>query len=79
MLLRWQCPSSEKYLVMLLISLNNSSIGLSDKNLAMLDDGNFLYTYLPGGAGNKWATMDQEEIYNGYYEGHCGSHGRTES
>jgi hypothetical protein len=40
------------------------------KNLAMLVDGNFLYTARPGGAGNKWAKMDQEEIYNGYYKGH---------
>ena len=40
------------------------------KNLAMLVDGNFLHTCRPGGAGNRWATMDQEEIYNGYYKGH---------
>jgi hypothetical protein len=40
------------------------------KHLAMLVDGNFLFTSHPGGAGNKWAKMDQKDIYNGYYKGH---------
>jgi hypothetical protein len=44
--------------------------GSTYKNLAMLVDGNFLHTCRPGGAGNTWATMDQEEIFNGYYKGH---------